>query len=97
MVWAGCAQCGGPTAKPEPVSTAAPGGSSLQSATSEPVETPPEVPTSSSPEAEPGPVPMVDVSLHEVPLEDIIFDTFGGFPRFVPLSQADEELINPYF
>ena len=36
---------------------------------------------------------MVDVSLHEVPLEDIIFDTFGGFPRFVPLSQADEELI----
>ena len=36
---------------------------------------------------------MADVSLHSVPLEDIIFDTFGGSPRFVPLSRASEELI----
>ena len=36
---------------------------------------------------------MADVSLHSVPLEDIIIDTFGGSPRFVPLSRASEELI----
>ena len=36
---------------------------------------------------------MVDTSIHNVPLEDIIFDTFGGLFRFVPLSKADDELI----
>ena len=36
-------------------------------------------------------VPMVDRSIHSVPLEDIIFDTFGGSPRFLPLNQASDE------
>ena len=36
-------------------------------------------------------VPMVDTSIHDVPLGDIIFDTFNG--RFVPLDQASEKLI----
>ena len=41
----------------------------------------------------PGGVPMVDTSIHHVPLEDIVFDTFSGFGRTVPLSAADDELI----
>ena len=36
---------------------------------------------------------MVDKSIHSVPLEDIVFDTFGGSPRFLPLDQASDEAI----
>ena len=36
---------------------------------------------------------MVDVSIHNVPLDDIVFDTFSGFGRYVPLSIADDDLI----
>ena len=38
-------------------------------------------------------VPAVDRSIHSVPLEDIVFDTFGGSPRFLPLDQASDERI----
>ena len=48
------------------------------------VEQPPAVPTE---------VPLVDKSIHWVPLEDIVFDTFGGSPRFLPLDQASDEEI----
>ena len=34
---------------------------------------------------------MVDTTIHDVPLGDIIFDTFDG--RFVPLDTASEDLI----
>jgi len=34
---------------------------------------------------------MIDTSIHDVPLGDIIFDTFNG--RFVPLDRASESLI----
>ena len=33
-------------------------------------------------------VPMVDRGIHSVLLQDIVFDTFGGSPRFLPLDQA---------
>ena len=33
---------------------------------------------------------MVDRSIHSVPLRDIVFDTFGGSPRFLPLDQASD-------
>lgn len=36
---------------------------------------------------------MVDLSKRTVSLDDIVFDTFGGSPRYVPLSIADDELI----
>ena len=36
---------------------------------------------------------MLDTSIHNVPLDDIVFDTFSGFGRYVPLSIADDELI----
>ena len=36
-------------------------------------------------------VPKLDTSIHDVPLGDIVFDTFNG--RFVPLDQASEDLI----
>ena len=36
-------------------------------------------------------VPMVDTSIHNVPLGDIIFDTFDG--QYVPLDRASEDLI----
>ena len=45
------------------------------------------------PTAEPLQVPMVDRSIHSVPLADILFDTFGGSPRFVPLDRAPDDLI----
>ena len=38
-------------------------------------------------------VPDVDKSTHSVPLEDILFDTFGTVSaRFVPLSEISDEL-----
>jgi hypothetical protein len=38
-------------------------------------------------------VPDVDKSIHSVPLEDILFDTFGTTSaRFVPLSEISDEL-----
>ena len=33
-----------------------------------------------------GDVPTVDTSVHNVPLSDIVFDTFGGSPRYLPLD-----------
>ena len=56
----------------------------IQSGTAD--ETPTRQPASTPPE-----VPMVDRSIHSVPLEDILFDTFGGSPRFLPLDQASDE------
>ena len=38
-------------------------------------------------------VPMVDTSIHSVPLDKILFDTFGGFPRALPLDRASEKQI----
>ena len=38
-------------------------------------------------------VPVLDRSIHSVPLEDILFDTFGGSPRFLPLDQASDKHI----
>ena len=39
-------------------------------------------------------VPRVDTSIANVPIKDIIFDTFGrSVARFVPLDQATEEFI----
>ena len=42
----------------------------------------------------PASVPPLDTSISSVPLEDIVFDTFGSTPaRFVRLDQASDELI----
>ena len=38
-----------------------------------------------------GPVPDVDLSVADVPLEQVVFDTFDG--SFVPLSEADNSVI----
>ena len=39
-------------------------------------------------------VPLVDTRIHSVPLDKILFDTFGRLPqRFVPLDQAPEDFI----
>jgi hypothetical protein len=39
-------------------------------------------------------VPDLDTSQAGVPLRDIVFDTFGRYPsRYVPLDQADDELV----
>lgn len=35
----------------------------------------------------------MDKSIHSVPLRDILFDTFGGSPRFLPLDQATDDQI----
>ena len=40
-----------------------------------------------------GEFPLADTSLHSVPLSDILFDTFGGSPRFLPLDRAKESRI----
>jgi hypothetical protein len=40
-----------------------------------------------------GEFPLVDTSLHSVPLSDIMFDTFGGFPRSLPLDRAKDDKI----
>ena len=37
--------------------------------------------------------PPVDTSVHSVPLEDIVFDTFGALSGNVPLDRASEDLI----
>ena len=38
-------------------------------------------------------VPDVDRSIHSVPLEDILFDTFGTTRTcFIPLSEISDEL-----
>lgn len=39
-------------------------------------------------------MPVVDLTLHSVPLEEIYFDTFQPVNRAVPLTQADQELID---
>ena len=36
-------------------------------------------------------IPIVDRGIHSVPLEDIVFDTFGGSPRFLPLERASDD------
>ena len=36
---------------------------------------------------------MVDTSIHSVPLSDILFDTFRGSPRYLPLDRASESQI----
>ncbi len=38
-------------------------------------------------------IPNVDINIHDVPLEEIYFDTFRGANRAVPLTEADEALI----
>ena len=40
-----------------------------------------------------GEFPLVDTSLHSVPLSDILFDTFGGIPRSLPLGRAKDDRI----
>ena len=40
-----------------------------------------------------GEFPLVDTSLHSVPLPDILFDTFGGIPRSLPLARAKDDRI----
>ncbi len=64
-------------------------------ATTRPTVAGPE-PTSVVPEGSsvsPKLVPDVDTSIHSVPLEDILFDTFGTTSaRFVPLSEISDEL-----
>ena len=76
-----------PTSPPSSTSTLPDGSTSTSADQPSPVESP--VPSPS-----PGPgsgVPMVDTSIHDVPLGDIIFDTFDG--GFVPLDQASDDLI----
>ena len=60
--------------------------------TASPVETMP-TPTSTPRRivADLNAVPMVDLRMHSVPLEDVVFDTFDG--RFARLSEASEELV----
>jgi len=68
-------------------STLTDGSTSTSAAQPSPLEVPVPLPI---PAAGQG-VPMVDTSIHDVPLEDIIFDTFDG--RFVSLDRASDELI----
>ena len=46
--------------------------------------------------AEPDPdnIPPIDTSNHNVPLDEILFDTFRRQNRVVPLTEAKPELIN---
>ena len=93
MVLAACAPSAGLTSLPDQSPSPAPVVSSQERTTGQPAK-PLATPTlADPPSSSPAPVPMVDVSLHDVPLEDIVFDTFGGSPRFVALSEASEELI----
>lgn len=39
------------------------------------------------------PIPTLDVTQHNVPLEEIFFDTFRSNPRAVPLPEAEPELV----
>ena len=75
--------------------TAAPTATAGPQSAATPGQSPAEVPTSV-----PGPVidvlavPVLDVGVANVPLDDIVFDTFGRTrARYVPLSEATEELI----
>jgi len=43
--------------------------------------------------AAPPEVPTLDRTIHSEPLEDFLFDTFGGTPRFIPLDMASDETI----
>ncbi len=76
--------CGGSDPTPEP-----------QGSIPQATEAKPE-PTSIVPEGSsvvPKIVPDLDRSIHSVPLEDILFDTFGTTDaRFVPLSEISDEL-----
>ena len=38
-------------------------------------------------------VPLIDTSLHSVPLEEVYFDTFRPVNRVIPLSEASNALI----
>ena len=58
----------------------------------QPIDSPETTGTEGRP-AVPLDVPMVDNSIHSVPLEDIVFDTFGGSPRFLPLDRVSDEAI----
>lgn len=59
-----------------------------------PQETPDTRPPKRGPvEIPEGEFPLVDTSLHSVPLSDILFDTFGGSPRFLPLDRAKDDRI----
>ena len=55
--------------------------------------TPPDVPAGSTGSEPSSLVPILDRTLHTVPLMDILFDTFGGQPRFVPLDLAADDII----
>lgn len=69
-----------PTTTPDPVIASA-----------EPVSTPSTPTPRPVPDLPSGPPPPVDTSIHSVPLEDVVFDTFnGGFAR---LSEASETQI----
>lgn len=102
VVLTACSQQETPPVEPQPT-TASPSAKSNQqdaagepdrtSATQTPADREPAATAAGVQIADPATVPMVDVSIHHVPLEDIIFDTFGGSPRFVPLSEAGDELI----
>lgn len=54
----------------------------------------PTVPPAASVTIDVGTVPDVDRSIHSVPLEGIIFDTFRPVNRAVPLTEADTALIH---
>ncbi|MCI0901356.1 MAG: DUF3179 domain-containing protein, partial [Chloroflexi bacterium] len=86
------AACGGsgPTGAPAQPEDAAPATASIQS-TAENPKPAAIVPEGSS--AVPRTIPDLDRSIHSVPLEDILFDTFGRTrARFVPLSEISDEL-----
>ena len=82
-----CSSAAAPTAEPTPREP---------TATAEPSPTPIPTPTpTTAPPAlfipNPAEVPMVNLDVHSVPLEDIVFDTFRG--GFVRLDEASESLI----
>ncbi len=39
-------------------------------------------------------MPVLDRTKHTVPLMDLLFDTFGGEPRFLPLDLATDDIID---
>ncbi len=53
-------------------------------------DSPPSVSTEIPPKQS---IPKLDRSKHSVPLQHILFDTFGGTPRILPLTEASEEQI----
>ena len=96
--------CGGTvTSTPAVSSNASPAPTLVESATPAPdrstaTSQPTVQPEAATPAAAaPGPaepVPVLDRSIHSVPLMDILFDTFGGTPRFLPLDQAADDVID---